>query len=177
MWRARRASSARLAKSATGSQAHCIPGLAERLKAHAWKACVLKGTVGSNFTLSAIQSAVAETPRATPAEPEKSQRFRGVLAARLLRIRTGDCGFRAGKTAWPAVGSNSVFHEHVSPGHPAHRRPSRPAPLAQQHEATGEPATGDRPRLHFALAAWCAPRTAMAPENTAKRSHQRPAQP
>ncbi len=39
-----------------------IPGeMAERLKAHAWKACVLKGTVGSNPTLSAIQSAVAET--------------------------------------------------------------------------------------------------------------------
>ncbi len=71
------------------------------LRAHAQRACVPRGTVGSNPTLSAIQSAVAETPRATPAEPEKSQRFRGVLAARLLRIRTGDCGFRAGKTAWP----------------------------------------------------------------------------
>ena len=35
--------------------------MAERLKAHAWKACVLKGTVGSNPTLSAIQSAVVET--------------------------------------------------------------------------------------------------------------------
>jgi hypothetical protein len=38
--------------------------MAEWLKAHAWKACVLKGTVGSNPTLSAIQSAVAETSRA-----------------------------------------------------------------------------------------------------------------
>jgi hypothetical protein len=28
--------------------------MAERLKAHAWKACVPKGTVGSNPTLSAI---------------------------------------------------------------------------------------------------------------------------
>ena len=35
--------------------------MAERLKAHAWKACVPKGTVGSNPTLSAIQPAGAET--------------------------------------------------------------------------------------------------------------------
>ena len=34
--------------------------MAERLKAHAWKACVPKGTVGSNPTLSATKSAVAE---------------------------------------------------------------------------------------------------------------------
>ena len=38
--------------------------MAERLKAHAWKACVPKGTVGSNPTLSANQSAVAEASRA-----------------------------------------------------------------------------------------------------------------
>jgi hypothetical protein len=40
--------------------------MAERLKAHAWKACVPKGTVGSNPTLSAIQSAGAETSRLHP---------------------------------------------------------------------------------------------------------------
>ena len=42
--------------------------MAERLKAHAWKACVLKGTVGSNPTLSAIQSAGAETCRSPHGE-------------------------------------------------------------------------------------------------------------
>jgi hypothetical protein len=38
--------------------------MAEWLKAHAWKACVGKPTVGSNPTLSAIWSSVAETSRA-----------------------------------------------------------------------------------------------------------------
>jgi hypothetical protein len=55
-----------------------IPGeMAERSKAHAWKACVGQPTVGSNPTLSAIQSAVAETiarlgsqsPRFAPIPP------------------------------------------------------------------------------------------------------------
>ena len=38
------------------------PGeMAERPKAHAWKACVPKGTVGSNPTLSARATASAES--------------------------------------------------------------------------------------------------------------------
>ena len=35
--------------------------MAERLKAHAWKACVLKGTVGSNPTLSATIPQIIES--------------------------------------------------------------------------------------------------------------------
>ncbi len=34
-------------------------------------------------------------PARTPAQPEKSPRFRGVLAVEPWCIRTGDCGFRA----------------------------------------------------------------------------------
>ncbi len=49
--------------------------MAERLKAHAWKACVPRATVGSNPTLSAIQSASAENPR-----PERYAMGRCILA-------------------------------------------------------------------------------------------------
>ena len=41
-------------------------------------------------------------PARTRVQPEKSPRFRGVLAVKLWRIRTGDCGFRAQKTPPPA---------------------------------------------------------------------------
>ena len=41
-------------------------------------------------------------PARTRAQPEKSPRFRGVLAAKPSRIRTGDFGFRAWKTPHPA---------------------------------------------------------------------------
>ncbi len=40
-------------------------------------------------------------PTRTRAQPEKSPRFRGVLAARLSRIRTGDCGVKAWKPLRP----------------------------------------------------------------------------
>ena len=57
--------------------------MAERLMAHAWKACVLKGTVGSNPTLSAIWSADVETFRINSSFDRKNPRFRGVLRGRL----------------------------------------------------------------------------------------------
>src|SRR5262245_32764388 len=54
--------------------------MAERLKARAWRARVpQKGTVGSNPTLSATQSAVAETLRRYPRASQELPRFRGVL--------------------------------------------------------------------------------------------------
>ena len=53
--------------------------MAERLKAHAWKACVPKGTVGSNPTLSATKSAVAETLTPLPVTlPETPALSRGL---------------------------------------------------------------------------------------------------
>ena len=52
--------------------------LAERSKAHAWKACVGQPTVGSNPTLSAIQSAVAETVSCAESESAGFGRIRGV---------------------------------------------------------------------------------------------------
>ncbi len=42
-----------------------------------------------------------DSPRA-PATPEKSPRFRGVLAVESSRIRTGDCGLLAGTAPRPA---------------------------------------------------------------------------
>ena len=50
-----------------------------------------------------------------PAHPEKSPRFRGVLAVEPSRIRTGDCGFRAGKTPRPVFVSVAELGGSVSP--------------------------------------------------------------
>jgi hypothetical protein len=46
-------------------------------------------------------SVLQRLPARTPAEPEKSPRFRGVLAARPSRVRTGGCGFRAWEAPRP----------------------------------------------------------------------------
>jgi hypothetical protein len=64
--------------------------MAERLKAHAWKACVPKGTVGSNPTLSANQSANAETRRLEREPARYFPRFRGVFGRAPSRIPSGD---------------------------------------------------------------------------------------
>jgi len=58
---------------------------------------------------------VQRLPVRTPAQPEKSPRFRGVLAAKPSRIRTGDCGFRARKTAPPVFISVAKLGGSVSP--------------------------------------------------------------
>ncbi len=42
-------------------------------------------------------------PARTRAQPEKSPRFRGVLAVKPSRIRTGDCEFRAQKSRGPRL--------------------------------------------------------------------------
>jgi hypothetical protein len=53
-------------------------------------------------------------PARTRAQPEKSPRCRGVLAARPSRIRTGDFGFRAWKTPHPAFVSVAKLGGSVS---------------------------------------------------------------
>ncbi len=45
---------------------------------------------------------VRRLPARSWAQSEKSPRFRGVLAVKPARIRTGDCGFRASMTPLPA---------------------------------------------------------------------------
>ena len=65
---------------------------------------------------------VQRLPARTPAQPEKSPRFRGVLAVEPWRFRTGDCGFRAGKTARPVFVSVAELGGSVSP-------PTRPGRL------------------------------------------------
>lgn len=90
------------------------PGeMAERSKAHAWKACVGQPTVGSNPTLSAIESFFSEALCALVVESATL----GVCGAMLRGARlcsqpetAGERGFRANlarKSLWrsPVVGS------------------------------------------------------------------------
>ena len=86
--------------SASFAHAACRRGpvnageMAEWLKAHAWKACVGQPTVGSNPTLSAIPSAVAEmmarrqsqTPRFGPL-----RRLRAIRVSAVHRSRRARC--------------------------------------------------------------------------------------
>ena len=53
-------------------------------------------------------------PARTRVQPEKSPRFRGVLAVKPSLIRTGDCGFRAWKTAQPVFFSVAKLGGSVS---------------------------------------------------------------
>ena len=64
----------------------------------AWRAVSLAGI---SLLVETSSLCVRRRPARTPAHPETSPRFRGVLAVDPSRIRTGDCGLRAGKTAWP----------------------------------------------------------------------------
>jgi len=57
---------------------------------------------------------VQRLPARTGAQPEKSPRFRGVLAVEPSRIRTGDCGFWAGKTPRPVFVSVAKLGGSVS---------------------------------------------------------------
>ena len=75
--------------------------MAERLKAHAWKACVLKGTVGSNPTLSAIWSADVETFRINSSFDRKNPRFRGVLGDGLCASEPETAGSRHDERCHP----------------------------------------------------------------------------
>ena len=54
MGKSRMVKSKRQFRGAAIASAHMPGEMAEWLKAHAWKACVPQGTVGSNPTLSAI---------------------------------------------------------------------------------------------------------------------------
>jgi len=45
---------------------------------------------------------------------EKFARFRGVLPSGLSRMRTGDYGFQAGKTAWLAFVSVAILGGSIS---------------------------------------------------------------
>ncbi len=58
---------------------------------------------------------VRRRPARTPAQPEKSPRFRGVLAVEPSCIRTRDCGLRAWKTPRPAFVSVASLGGSDSP--------------------------------------------------------------
>lgn len=53
-------------------------------------------------------------PARTRARPEKFPRFRGVLAVKPWRVRTGDCRFQAGKAPQPVIFSVAKFGGSVS---------------------------------------------------------------
>ena len=91
--------------------------MAEWLKAHAWKACVGQPTVGSNPTLSAIPSAVAEmmarrqsqTPRFGPLRRLRAIRVSAVHRSRRARC-VADVSVLAGFMSERATGTAFDIH-------------------------------------------------------------------
>jgi hypothetical protein len=70
--------------------------------------------LGQGWSVS-IRPLLRRLPARTRAQPEKSPRFRGVLAGKASHIRTGDGGLRAGKRAQPLFFSVADLGGSVSP--------------------------------------------------------------
>ena len=69
--------------------AHRPGEMAEWLKAHAWKACVPQGTVGSNPTLSAIEFIFSLFPRAPSLAAALTYQLREFVRIAVIRPELG----------------------------------------------------------------------------------------
>jgi hypothetical protein len=89
---------------------------------------------------------VQRLPARTREQPEKSPRFRAVLGVKPARIRTGDGGFRAGKTQGPVFVSVARLGGSVSPRDRRLTTRYRPlcaagSPRDRRHDIRSDPTT------------------------------------